>query len=92
VGRLGDIQRLHIGAELGGLRIAQLVPGSPAAKAGLKVGDLLLSANGVPVPSAQALQRLMLADAIGHPLNLTVMRNDALVDVVAVPTELAAAD
>ena len=39
--------------------------------------------------SAQALQRLMLADAIGRPLALTALRADALVDVIATPVELS---
>ena len=42
--------------------------------------------------SAQTLQRLMLGDAIGQPLALTVLRADALVDVIATPVELDAAD
>jgi S1-C subfamily serine protease len=74
-----------------GLRIAQVVPGGPAAQAGLQVGDVLLSAGDTPVTSAQSLQRLMLADAIGRPLTLTAVRNDALVDVVVAPIELTAA-
>jgi S1-C subfamily serine protease len=76
-------------AQRNGLRIAQVVPGGPAAKAGLRTGDLLLSAGDAPVTSAQALQKLMLADAIGRPLTLTALRNDAQVDVIAAPTELA---
>jgi S1-C subfamily serine protease len=75
-----------------GLRIAEVVPGAPAADAGLRVGDLLLSAGSEPVTSSQALQRLMLAGAIGRPLALTALRGDALVDVVAVPVELSATD
>jgi S1-C subfamily serine protease len=71
-----------------GLRIAQVVPGGPAAKAGLRAEDLLISAGDSPVTSAQGLQRLMLADAIGRPLNLTAVRNGALVDVIVTPTEL----
>jgi S1-C subfamily serine protease len=73
-----------------GMRIEQVVSGSPAALAGLRAGDLLLSANHEPVTSAQTLQRQMLGDAIGHPLALTVLRSEALVDVVATPVELRA--
>jgi S1-C subfamily serine protease len=75
-----------------GVRIAEVVSGSPAALAGLRPGDLLLSAGGEPVASAQGLQRLMLAGAIGQPLALTVLRGEALVDVIATPVELAAVD
>jgi S1-C subfamily serine protease len=71
-----------------GMRIEQVVAEGPAAKAGLRPRDLLVSANGDPVTSAQSLQRLMLGDAIGQPLALTVLRSEALVDVVATPQEL----
>jgi S1-C subfamily serine protease len=78
-------------AQQTGLRIAQVVPGGPAAVAGLRAGDLLLSVGGKPVAVSQDLQRLMFSDAIGRPLAITVMRNGALVDVIVEPTELVAA-
>ncbi len=74
-----------------GLRVAELVPGGPADLAGLRPGDILVSAAGRPVTTAQDLQRLMFADAIGRPLEITVLRNGALVDVIAEPSELTAA-
>jgi hypothetical protein len=40
------------------------------------------------VAEAESLQRLLFSDAIGEPLPLTVLRNGAMVDVIAVPTEL----
>jgi S1-C subfamily serine protease len=73
-----------------GMRIEHVVSEGPAAKAGLRPHDLLVSANGEAVTSAQALQRLMLGDAIGQPLALKVLRSEALVDVVATPEELRA--
>jgi S1-C subfamily serine protease len=74
-----------------GLLVAEVVAGGPADEAGLRRGDLLLTVAGKPVAVAQDLQRLMFSDAIGQPLAITVMRNGALVDVIAEPTELVAA-
>jgi S1-C subfamily serine protease len=71
-----------------GLRVVEVVPDGPAARAGVHEGDLILTAAGQPVGSAQVLQRLMLADAIGRQLPITVVRNNALVDLIATPDEL----
>ena len=71
-----------------GLRIVDVVAGSPADRAGLKPGDLVLEAGRRPVAEAQSLQRLLFADAIGHELPVTVYRRGAMVDVLTVPTEL----
>ncbi len=74
-----------------GLLVAEVVSGGPADRAGLRPGDLLLTAAAQAVKSAQDLQRLMFSEAIGRPLAITVMRNGALVDVIAEPSELVAA-
>ena len=71
-----------------GLRIVDVVPGSPADRSGLKPGDLVLEAGRRPVADAQSLQRLLFADAIGEPLPMTVHRRGAMVDVITVPDEL----
>ena len=74
-----------------GLLVAQVVTGGPADRAGLRAGDLLLTVAGQPVAVSQDLQRQMFSEAIGRPLPITVMRNGALVDVIAEPTELVPA-
>jgi S1-C subfamily serine protease len=71
-----------------GMRIEQVVAAGPAARAGLRQHDLLISANGEAIANAQSLQRLMIGDAIGHALTLTVLRSGALVDVIVSPEEL----
>ncbi|MDN5858009.1 MAG: trypsin-like peptidase domain-containing protein [Pseudonocardia sp.] len=71
-----------------GLRLAEVISGSPAALAGLRAGDLVLDVGRRQVRDAQGVQRQLFAEAIGVPLPVTVLRNGAMVDVIAVPTEL----
>ena len=84
-----------LAAKLGrreGLRVAQVVAGSPAAQAALRPGDIVVAVAGRPMGSATHLQRWMVAEAIGRPVEITVWRNGALVDVIAVPQELGLRD
>jgi S1-C subfamily serine protease len=71
-----------------GLHIAQVMAQSPAARSALRVGDIVVSVAGEPVASTTSLQHAMVQDAIGRRLEITVWRNGALVDVIAVPREL----
>jgi S1-C subfamily serine protease len=77
----------RLGQKLG-LRVVEVVPGSPAGTAGIYLGDIMITAGGRPIQSVQALQRLMLGPAIGTSLPITVLRKNAFVDVVTVPAEL----
>jgi len=71
-----------------GLRLVEVVTGSPAAMAGLRGGDLVLTVGRRQITDAQGIQRQLFADAIGASLPITVLRNGAMVDVIAVPAEL----
>ncbi|HJQ44544.1 MAG TPA: trypsin-like peptidase domain-containing protein [Jatrophihabitantaceae bacterium] len=71
-----------------GLRVAQVVAGSPADAAGLRVGDVVLAVDGSDIATSTAIQQLMVEGAIGRRLEVTVWRNGALVDAIAVPREL----
>jgi S1-C subfamily serine protease len=73
-----------------GVRIVEVVRGGPAEHAGLRRGDLVLSVARAQVHDAQGIQRQLFAEAIGVQLPVTVLRNGAMVDVIAVPVELAA--
>ncbi|MFZ0685860.1 MAG: RIP metalloprotease RseP [Terriglobales bacterium] len=60
-------------------------PGMPAAKAGIKVGDRILSANGQDVPQLAALIQ-MLSHTKDQPLNLVVDRKGKNLSFTVKPT------
>jgi S1-C subfamily serine protease len=72
-----------------GFLVSEVVPGSPAAHAGIYLDDVILTADGRPVDTAQDLQRLMVSRQAGDRLPLTLHRRGALVDVVADLAELS---
>ena len=71
-----------------GMQVASVVAGSPAAHAGARRGDVVITIDHTPVKSATGLQRLLVEHAIGRRMELTVWRNGALVDIVVEPEEL----
>ena len=71
-----------------GVEVQEVVSGSPAATAGLRGGDIIVSVGGVAVAKAGDLQRLMVEARIGSKLPLTVLRSEKLVTVDVVPAEL----
>lgn len=70
-----------------GVVIASLEPDSPAAKAGLRPGDIVLALDGEPVTGADDLVRLLGAGRIGIATTLTVIAGNERKQVVIVPAE-----
>lgn len=71
-----------------GMQIVTVIAGSPAALAGARVGDIVISIDGIPIHDPTGVQRRMVEGAIGRRMEMTVWRNGALVDVVVEPEEL----
>ena len=72
------------------VEVVQVVEEAPAGRAGVRPGDLIVAVGGAPVESVDDLQRLMVNELIGRPVELTVARDDAVVDLELVPAELEA--
>ena len=70
------------------IEIVEVVAGSPAAQAGLRPEDLIVAADGRQLESVDDLQRLMVGDAIGRPLPMTVVRRGEEESLEVVPAEL----
>ena len=70
------------------VEIVQVVENAPAARAGLRAGDLIVAVDDQPVTGMAELQRLMIAERIGVPTTFTVARDSRLLDVALTPVEL----
>jgi serine protease Do len=86
--RLGASEVVRTG-QREGLRVVEVLSGSPAEQAGLRTGDVLLRVGSRAVSNAESLQKLLFAEAIGVPMNIAVLRDGHLTDVTAVPGEMA---
>jgi S1-C subfamily serine protease len=75
-------------AQESGVEIVQVVEDSPADRAGLRPEDLIVSVDGEPIATVDELHKLMVSDAIGRRLHVTVIREGRRVEVVLVPAEL----
>ena len=98
--RFGEVNRGYLGAEMQnldpelaaafGMKAAQgavlvnIVPGSPAEKAGLKPGDVVMAANGKAVRDASDLRNRVGLLRVGDKMSLDVLRDGSRVTVGAV--------
>ena len=60
-------------------------PGMPAQKAGIKIGDRILTANGQEIPAVEALIQ-MLSHTKDQPLEMVVLRNGQKLTFTVKPT------
>jgi 2-alkenal reductase len=58
-----------------GALIASVEPGGPAARAGLRSGDIVTKVNGKPIGPGQSLRALLLEYKPGDVVTLDVLRN-----------------
>jgi S1-C subfamily serine protease len=72
----------------GGVEVVEVVPDSPAARAGVRAEDLIVEAAGAQIASVDDLQRLLVAEVIGAALPFTLVREGALLERELLPVEL----
>jgi S1-C subfamily serine protease len=76
----------HLTQETGVL-VAGLEPDSPAVRAGLVVGDILLALDDIPTPAIDPLHRLLTGDRIGERAIVTFLRGVELRRHAIIPLE-----
>jgi S1-C subfamily serine protease len=65
--------------------IAKVMPNSPAAKAGLRAGDVIQKINGQPVKDAEGVQKSVESTQVGSNLQLELRRNQKDMNVTVQP-------
>jgi S1-C subfamily serine protease len=83
LGRRLSISATHV------VEIVAVDPGGPAAVAGLRAADWILTVNGHPLPTIDTLHRWLAATAIGVPVALTLLRDGHPLQVSVTPREAA---
>jgi S1-C subfamily serine protease len=81
----------RLARELGrkaGVEVVEVIPGSPAAVAGLHPEDLIVAVDDRPVAEVDDVQRLMVGERIGAKVVLDVLREGRSITVELVPAEL----
>jgi Trypsin-like serine proteases, typically periplasmic, contain C-terminal PDZ domain len=73
-----------------GIEVVEVVSGSPAAVAGLRPEDLIVSVDGEPMGDVGDLQRLMVAERIGQGIEVDVVRDGDFLKIDLIPRELDA--
>ena len=70
-------------------RVGDVAPGSPAAAAGFRTGDMILTADGKPIDGFETLLRFVVLRS-GEPIQFEVQRGFAQVSIVATPVRKTA--
>jgi S1-C subfamily serine protease len=70
------------------VEVVEVVPGSPADRAGIRPEDLIVEVDGTRIAGVGDLQRMMVAELIGATVPVVVIRNGRTLELELVPSEL----
>jgi serine protease Do len=68
-------EKLGLDPKTRGVLVSEVLPGSPAEKAGLKTGDVIVGFNGEPVQSVPSFRLNVAASDVGKSFELKYYRN-----------------
>ena len=89
-GKVVNSHRAYLGVRVGdtsdasGVIVGQVTPSSPAAKAGIKAGDVLVSVNGKPTPTTTDLSTVLADLKPGQTVQVGIRHQDGSKATVSV--------
>jgi S1-C subfamily serine protease len=70
-----------------GIRVLEVTPSSPARRAGIREGDIVVALDGAGIGTLSELQRALTAERVGAPTMITVVRRGERVALTITPEE-----
>jgi S1-C subfamily serine protease len=71
-----------------GVEVVEVVEGGPAEAGGLRSEDLIVAVDETPIAGVDDLHKLMVSDAIGRTIRLSILREGRRLELELVPAEL----
>lgn len=71
-----DPNAVFLVPEVNGVIVVKVLPNTPAAKAGIRRGDVITAIDGQPIQSAEQLQRVVENSRLGQALRVDIQRGD----------------
>jgi S1-C subfamily serine protease len=62
--------------EVDGILVMQVLPGTPAEKAGMRRGDVIVAADGSPIKDGARLQGIVEKTGLNRPIKIDLIRGD----------------
>ncbi|MGH2377284.1 MAG: S1C family serine protease [Candidatus Limnocylindria bacterium] len=70
-----------------GIRVAEVVAGAPADRAGIHAGDILVFLDGTALPTLSALQKALTADRVAREIPVVLIRRGERLELTVRPGE-----
>ncbi len=86
------VVRFHKLPASGGVQVAEIAPGSPAAVSGMKKGDIIVGFKGHAIATIDDLHKRLVASEIGVASPMMLLRGTEKLFLMVTPRELRAGD
>jgi S1-C subfamily serine protease len=75
--------------EVSGVLVVKVLPNTPAEKAGIRRGDVIVKAKNQPISDGGELQEIVEKAGIGQSLPLTVQRSEKAIDLTVITAQMS---